>query len=603
LQLQGTHESENAAFVDHVEIVKGPTSMLYGRVQPGGLVDVVTKRPQATPAFTFEQQAGRWGMLRSTADATGKIDASGTVLYRLIADWDKADSWVDYTHRDNKAVSASLSWRPSSAFDIDLQLEHYDYKSVWLDGSIPVVGSRPADLPRNFSAIFPESWSEYPYRVERTLVGFDWNYRLSDAWKLTQRFHYVRTNEDQQGVFAPYWQFDGVGQFPTVHFAHSPDWVRNTWNTNLDLTGEFTVGAIRHKVLVGIDWFKFTDDTPGSVGDIPGAAPLDIHHPVYPNYSSILAGLAATDRGNTLWRDRTDDTGAYAQDQMSLGERWIVLVGGRYDAAGQSYSNTYGDRTAACYPNCTGYPQTVYPTDRAFSPRAGILYKASETLSFYGSYSKSFGAANGRDALGNALKPQIGKQYELGAKSSLFGGALSWSATLFDLTKSNITEADPATFFPRLVGEARSRGLEIDVTGQLSTHWSVIGSYTYDDARVTKDPYYGNTGHRLNGVAEHVASAWAKYDFAPGAATGWVCGFGAYATTRRPGDDANTWVLPGYGRIDLMAAYRTRLAGHRVSAQLNIDNVADRTYFDHGGFGIASYGAPRSVIGSLKFEY
>jgi iron complex outermembrane receptor protein len=210
---------------------------------------------------------------------------------------------------------------------------------------------------------------------------------------------------------------------------------------------------------------------------------------------------------------------------------------------------------------------------------------------------------NGRDINGNPLEPQIETQSELGLKALLSNGRLSITFTLFDLTKTNIPIPEPGTFFPQIVGEARSRGLEIDVVGQVTNQVSVIGSYTYNRAIITEDPYNGTQGNRLPGVAPQVVSLWAKHDTAPGASTGWAFGAGVYASAQRQGDETNAWQLPGYGRMDAMIAYRIALGRGSLLAQLNPQNVFDRVYFDRGGSGSAAYGAPRTFIGSLRVDF
>ena len=604
LQMRGINEAVNMAFVDHIEVVKGPSSMLYGRIEPGGFVNVVTARPQERTSISFEQQVASWGTLRSTLDVTGDLLPNGVLSYRLTGDFDKADSWVHNTHRNNKAAAATLAWRPNSKFSSCLQVEDYAYKTPWLDASIPVIGNRPANLPRSFSILYPDSWSTYPYPVHRTLIGYDLNYAINSAWRVSNRFHYVRSMEDQQGVYANWYSsFDGVANFTTTTFTHNPNWSRDTYGTNLDLTGEFSTGPLRHRVLVGLDWASFSDDTPGSNGDVAGAAPINIFNPVYGSYPATLQSLAAKDGTNILWRDRSIDAGIYFQDQLSVGTRWSLLLGGRYDRARDAYSDTYGTRDATCYPHCTGYPVTPYPTDRAFSPSAGLLYKLSSWASAYASYSKSFGSANGRDSNGNPLKPQIGTQYEIGSKASLLSGRMTASATLFTLSKTNITEYDPATFFPRLVGVARSRGLELDLAGQVTKHLSLIASYSFDQAIIAHDPYNGTQGHRLSGVAPNFGNLWARYDTAPGSARGWSIGAGSYLTAMRQGDDANTWQMPGYGRFDAMLGYRAPIGRLDCSVQFNVTNLFDKAYFNYGGFGIAAYGAPRTFTLATRFTF
>jgi iron complex outermembrane receptor protein len=217
-----------------------------------------------------------------------------------------------------------------------------------------------------------------------------------------------------------------------------------------------------------------------------------------------------------------DDKGLYVQDQMSLGSRWELLLGVRQDRTFDPVTKLVGTTTAACYPNCDGALDPATPTERALSPRAGLLYKISSEASVYGSYSKSFGNSNSSALTfdGSRPPPQIGIQYELGAKTSLMDNKVTTSVTLFDLYQRNRMTPDLAHVgFSLPVGEVRSKGLEFDVAGQVSKHVSLIGSYTYNDAKVTKDNTAGATatlGKRWYGVPMNAATFWAKYDTAPG---------------------------------------------------------------------------------------
>jgi iron complex outermembrane receptor protein len=601
LQLRGINEAVNTAFTDHIEVVKGPASMLYGRIEPGGFVNVVTRKPEDSAHYAVDLAAGSWNALRTTVDATGPVSGAHGLAYRFIADLDQADTWVDNAHRRNRALAATLAWGSGSRFSGSLQLEHYDYRSTWLDASVPVVGDRPAPLPRNFSIIYPQSWSDFPYRVNRWLFAADWSYALTPDWKLSQRLHVVRSNEDQSGVYAN--DFDGNSQFTSVRFTHTgPDWMRPAFGANLDLAGRFRTGGVEHRLLVGVDWARFADDTPGSTGNIDGAAPLDIHAPVYALDTSLVRALANADSGNVIWRDESRDAGVYLQDQLRLAARWDLLVGGRYDHATDAYASTYGTRSSDCYPHCTALPMPTFSTDNAFSPRAGLLYRLADTASLYASYARSFGASNGPDENGNPLASQVGTQYELGAKATFLDGALSGSATLFTLTKTNIPQYDPVEFFPHLVGAARSRGLELDLAGRIGRHVSIVANYTYDQAIVTEDPYGGTVGNRFMGVAPQVLNLWGKYDSTSGGAGGWSAGLGGYFSGQREGDDANSWQMPGYARFDAMVAWRHAFGGSQLALQLNVNNLLDASYFDHGSYGMAAYGAPRSWTATLRLE-
>lgn len=599
LALRGAIGQVDMAFVDRIEVIKGPTSTLYGRAEPGGFVNVVTKKPQEESHVSIQQQFGSWGVTRTTADATGSLNENKTILYRVIGAYDKADSWVDFVHRENKALAAYLTFKPSSRFEANLNIEQYDNKlSHPRAGSIPVIGSRPTDLPRHFSVSDPVVWENYPYPVDRTLIGFDWTYALNDSWKITQRFHYNRSNEKYASLDPG--SFNGSDTITTRTF-YTNDTDRDTINTNLEIAGEFRTGDIRHKLLVGLDWFKYEDHWHGGIHTL--AIPLNIYAPTYGNINAnMLHGLVNASANIDMYRQEDQGTGFYVQDQIGILDKWEILLGGRLSK--ETSRNTRG-----CWPVCTGVPLTEYaPKADEFSPRAGLLYKISKDVSVYGSYSKSFGSGNGFSASGDPYPVQEGIQYELGGKASLLNDRITTSVTLFDLTLRNRLTPDPVNpLLSIAAGEVRSRGLEFDIAGQVSKHVSLVGSYTYDDAIITKDNRTGASaikGKRWAGAPLHSANVWMKYDTDPGSIEGWTFGAGAYLNGQRQGNNTNTWQMPGYGRVDTMLAYRTKAGGTPLTAQLNINNMFDKKYFESSNGGTyAYYGAPRTVIGTIKVDF
>jgi iron complex outermembrane receptor protein len=612
MKLEGVGGAVNSAFVDHVEVIKGPASMLYGRIEPGGFVNVVTKKPQADSAFSVQQQVGSWGQYRTTLDATGKVNEDGSVLYRVIGAYDKADSYIDFAHRDNKAVAAYFAFKPSARFEANLNLEYYDEKQTHpRDGGIPVIGNRPANLPRNFSLSDPLAWSNFPYTLNRTLLGFDWTYALNDSWKVSQRFHYNKSSGNYASISERGGgSFNGTDTIQRYFYDNPVD--RETFNTNLEISGKFATGDIRHNILIGMDYFSYHDVWSGGglARAAQGIPDLNIYNPVYGNinFATLQAEVNRASQ-NVIWKNQRENLGIYLQDQIDLGNRWQVLLSGRFDKATGRVPKTYGWYTdTTCYPNCTGSPLVEEPKISDFSPRLGVLYKLSNAASVYASYTESFGSNNGFSASGSPFPPQKGVQYELGVKASLFDGKITTSATLFDLEKRNIKTPDLVNPLLSVVtGEVRSRGLELDLAGQVTKHISVIGNYTYNDVIITKDNTVGanaTQGNRWAGVPLHSSSWWAKYDTAPGASEGWAVGLGVYLNGQRQGNNTNTWQLPGYGRVDAMLAYRTKAGGKLVTAQLNVDNLFNKTYWTGIGTGTyAYYGAPRSVMGSVKVEF
>lgn len=615
LKLNSMRGVPDMAFVDHVEVAKGPSSMLYGRVQPGGIVNTVTKRPQAEAAYSLQQQFGSWNSTRTVLDATGGVNADNTLMYRVMGVYDQGESWVDFQKHDNKAGAAYLTWIPSSRFELNLQLEAYDKKMTnvaYTSQQIPVIGNRPANLPRNWTQNDPVMWSDFPATEKATLFSYDWTFAINDAWKLTNRLGYSEL-DDVQSMMTPL-VFNAVTKTMTrrVNYNHIE---RKVLTTNIDLVGEFTTWDIKHKLLTGFDYVNHRTTYKGyrqsGAASTPGVPALNIYSPVYGNVN-IAALHAAIDpsASNIVYFQNMDDIGAYVQDQVSIGNSWEILLGGRWDKTHDPVTKLVGVTTASCYPNCGGALNPDTPTEEAFSPRAGLLYKISNQVSLYGSYSKSFGNSNGSSLTydGSRPPPQIGIQYELGVKANLMDNKLSTSLTLFDLYQRNRMTADLAHIgFSLPVGEVRSQGIEFDIAGQVSKHVSVIGSYTYNEAEITKDNTTGVNslrGKTWYGVPKNSASVWAKYDTAPGSVYGWAFGAGAYFNGERQGNNTNTFQLPGYTRVDAMLSYRTKAGKYPVSAQLNVQNLFDKWYFEAtDGATNAYYGSPRAFTGTVSLSF
>lgn len=586
LQLQAITGLETALY-EKIEVVKGPVSMLYGRVHPGGLVNLVSKKPQEKFAASLQQQIGEDGMRRTVGDITGKVTEDGRILYRVIGAYNEADSFMDIVRKRNEVGAIYLTFRPNADFELNLRLDGQHNKFVDTeDIGIPIAGSRPVNVPRSTFLGDAVGW-DIPNRVHRTLLGFDWSYAFNDKWKLTHRFHWDDRDEQQFTMWSN--GYDGVSMLDRgIWYVQNQ---RKTLATNVDLSGEFSLGDMRHRVLLGADWFRFTSGWRGFSGTTPLVPAINVFDPDNHQISeAALKGLA----DNFFYSDRDQWHGIYAQDQISLNDQWEILIGGRYD-----WAKTGNAATASAI---------SLNKDSEFSPRAGLLYKLNKTVSFYTSYSESFGTNNGRSASGSGFDPETAKQYEIGAKYSALDESLTASVSVFHLTKENVltsdlsTPADPNDQIA--IGEVTNRGLELDLSGQVTRYINLVATYTYNDMEITKDND-GNQGNQKRNVPHHMGSFWVKYDTAPGAAEGWSVGAGAIMRGEREGDDANTWQLSGYTKVDAMAAYRTRISGKGITAQINLKNLFDKEYYDRGGSSgsLAKYGEPRVAVGSVTIDF
>jgi iron complex outermembrane receptor protein len=629
LKLFAVAGSEDVSFIDRIEIVKGPTAMLYGRIQPGGLVNFVTKRPREEAAYSIQEQFGSWGLSRTTLDLTGPVTSDKSILYCVMGVFDHSDSWVDFEHHDKGAFSGEVSRRPTTQFEANVGLEYYndsDANRSGYAGMIPVIATtykvpwlvgRPAYLPRDWTQSDPQKYNQLPDVMERELVFADWTYRFNDQWKVTNRFLYNHSDENENYLLAA----PTALNYRTGNLLRRLSWsqvYRDNWSINLDVTGKAETGPVKHNLLFGFDYFDYHNlylgDNPGpkAVPEIPA---FNIWAPAYGGINwTIIDAQQAYAHANKS-RNKSLDTGYYVQDDMDYNDFIHFLIGGRYDIAFDAASELPFATVSGspCYPLCDGHyspPWKGNPTYHKISPSGGLLFKLTPEYSVYGSYAESFGTSNAtaRSFSGAPFQPQEGRQYEVGAKASLYGGKLTASVAGFNLYMTNVLTADPVNSgFSIAAGEVRSRGAELDVAGQVTDNVSIIGGYTYDDALVIKDNTTGTgaiLGKRQPGVPRHAGSIWAKYDMAPGLKEGWSFGAGAFANGLREATATNAWALPGYVRFDTMIGYRTVFEGHPVEAQLNVVNIADAKYFDTTvNSQYAVYGQPRTFIGSIKVKY
>lgn len=340
---------------------------------------------------------------------------------------------------------------------------------------------------------------------------------------------------------------------------------------------------------------------------VPGLE-IDIYNPAYGIDPTYYANALATpsDDGANHYVFRDDWYGAYFQDHIALWDKIHILGGGRYDWA----------RTGLGIGNSAGAADAALPSrrDEGFSPRVGLLYQPWTWVSVYGNWTTSFGANNGVTSDGTTINPEIGEQFEAGLKTEFFDQRLSTTLAYYHLTKENLMTRDfnsPDPFASAAIGKARSQGIELDMAGRLTDELSIVGNYAFTDARITKD-FSGLQGNRLNNVPEHSGSIWLKYDirhYEP--LNGLSFGIGMFAAGQRQGDNDNTFVLPGYARLDAFTAYHYQFGGgKRFTAQFNIRNLLDKTYyestdpFQNAPPRVGIYpGAPLTAMGSIRLEF
>lgn len=573
------------ANADQVEVLKGPAAIQYGRVEPGGMVNVVTKKPLADAGYSLEQQLGSYGFSRTTADLTGPLNQDRTWLYRLNVESLDKKGFVDHTFDKRTFIAPSLTYRPTPATSFTLSYEHRDEKELGAVG-VPAIGGRPATVP--ISSFYGEPGMNNHFVADA--LNLKGEHKLNDQWTVRGGIGAYRGDYKYANING-----NTLTGTSLSRWGLSSDFdKRDTDDAFLDVQGKLDALGIQHTLLLGADYHQFhTDSNWYGNGAIPD---IDINHPVYGtlDLAAFLHGVP------DAWWIRTDKWhGIYFQDQMTVADKWHVLLGGRYDQTTMSSGFDSGSLAGA-------YAASTSKTEKQFSPKAGVSYQASPWLAVYGSYSQSFGgwANTGLTKAGGTLDPESAQQFEVGTKAELFDGKLSATVALYDLTKKNIVTADLANpGFSLAIGEARSRGIEFDVSGKLSNTLSLTASYAHNDVLITKSNN-GDEGQHLANAPKHSGSVWLKYDATGAGLQGLSLGGGVFAASQVQGDNANTFQMPGYARVDAYAAYKFKVSGQRLTAQLNINNLTNKVYYPSAQGAAAVFPAePRMLTASLKADF
>jgi iron complex outermembrane recepter protein len=627
--LQPFWVNPSTANVQSIEVVKGPGSVLYGRVEPGGLVDLIIKRPLETPYYSIEEQAGSFGLTRTTVDATGPLTVDKTWLYRVTGQYMHSGSFVDYVRNQDGFGSATITYHPSDQFKFNLDIEYQDSLGTDNGANFPAFGNRPAPIPISRYLEDPSVTVNNPDHYMRRFVGYDWEYKLDNNWSVVNRFSYSNSRKLNSGEFfnclnnPPYPTACG-GATPGVgvnSLIWGPSALRSLSNS-VDVKGKFWTGPFEHSMLFGADHVMSS-----SVGDshyvfnaqrsYPWQPPFDIFYPIYSGTG--LTGLLTPKNGFALIKQQ-EWQGIYGQDLISfLDDRIHLLLGGRYDWASatsgvQSSSNAYVDNALAL-----ASAKAVHISDGAFSPRVGLVIQPLPWLSFYGNFTQSFGLNNGLNKTTLApLGSQKAEQWEGGVKAELFDKRLMATFAYFDIKKTNVAQASSAVAAVYNLLDARSRGVELDITGRLDENWSLIANFSHTEAKVVKGSPFNPkdpldlvneapvAGTRLPGVPDNMGSFWVKYD-ADGAYKGLSAAVGFSRIGVAQGDPANSFQMPAYSLLRAMLSYRFPVGGTHVTAQINADNLLNDRYF----YGATSFnnrfsltpGAPRGVLGSLRVEF
>lgn len=592
----GDRETAN---LERIEVLKGPAAILFGRLQPGGMVNLVTKKPLEQFYHSLQQQFGSFSQFRTTLDTTGPITKDNELFYRFNLAYEDKGSFREFVNNDRIFIAPVIKWNISDRTQATFEME-YKHANETTDFGIPAKGNRPVNIPRERNLGEPFAFS----KSDDVLLAFNWSHAFNDQWKIQHKFNANFTHEDDDVVIGS----DGVASnsnlFPRF-YAGFRDNKTQTYSNNLDLTGHFDTFGLKHTVLFGGDYYLFHNA--GLIRGSSSFPSIDTNNPTHINTPPPF------DPANDYFFDTDEEWyGLYAQDQIALPYNVHLLAGFRYDNARFRGTDNFGGN--------------FFREDEDINPRVGLLWQPIKEVSLYGNYVENFGIPNAFNSGigGAALGPETAQQWEAGVKTELFGGRLTGTLAWYRLTKQNIAIGgrDLAGALKdefELTGEAVNEGIELDVAGEILPGWNIIGAYSFIDSEITSDSGKvfdrsgnvirvddGNTGNRLPNVPKHGGSLWSTYQFQSGALQGLKFGAGALARSQQQGNSENDFQLPGYVLMNLMASYEFKVGKSKITAQLNVDNLLDKNYFPtSNGFGRnrIDVGSPRTFLGSVKVEF
>ena len=572
--------SFNAA-TSRVEVLKGPASTLYGILDPGGLINVVTKRPETTFGGSVSATSSSFGGGTSQFDVTGPIEGT-RLAYRLIGEYQNEDYWRSFGKEKSTFISPSLTWFGDNA-TVNVLYSHRSYKTPFDRGTIFDLNTKkPVNVSR-------ETRFDEPFNVtdgESDMAQLNAEYRLNSEW--TARFDYGFSQDKYSDNQARVMAYDSATGNLTRRVDATQGSTQRMHSTRADLQGNVTVGGFYNEVLTGISYENY-DLLRTDMIRCKNVKDFNIYNPSNGNLSECTQ-VSAADSDQTI---KQESYSAYVQDALYLTDKWIVVAGARY----QSYTEYAGK----------GRPFNVNTDskDEKLTPKFGMVYKLTPSISLFGNASQTFMPQYSIANYIGDLPPETSNAYDIGAKFDLFDG-LTANVSLFDIHKRNVlyNESVNGETVAKTAGRVRSQGVEVDVAGALTPNMNLIASYSYTQARVTQDPDYA--GKPLPNVPRHTGSLFLTYDINNLIGNNTLTlGGGGHGVDRRSATNGADYYLPGYFVADAFAAYKMKLQ-YPVTLQLNVKNLFDKTYYTSsiGTNNLGNQiGDPREVQFTVKMDF
>lgn len=564
---RGYPNMPDANTIERLEVLRGPATMLYGRGDPGGTFNVVTKQPLAERTVTLGSQLNDQGMKRGTLDASGPLDEEGRLAYRLNVVGEGGDTFRDHVETERYGITPVLTWQASDdtkvIFEGDFMRNNHP-----LDRGLTRFANQKGTPSRD------TFWGDKDVgklHNDNSMAQLRFEHLLNDNWTLGGGFQWLDGTLQGNAIEANSLAADGHTLNRNFNYRKL-EWTDK--DTQLNLTGHFSTGGFDHTLLTGVEFEDY--DYKSIIQRSSAAYTSDIFNPVYGKPRPALTSTPTHDKENLK------TYAAFVQDQVALTERLKVLAGARFERFEHQYE-TY-----------VKGGQSWEASDNAVTPRVGVTYDLTDTLAVYADAARSFKPNTGASRDGAGFEPEKGKSYEMGIKWEGLDRQLSVDAAIYQIDKKNVLTTDPEdSNYKVAAGQVRSRGFDLNVAGNLTPEWRVIGGYAYVDAEVTKDNTI-RAGSHLANIPRNSFSLLNVYEFQDGRLKGLGLGAGAKYVDERVGQTSNTaFSMDAYTVVDLLGYYKVN---DKVRLNLDVKNLFNRD-FEEGAFGnfYAYPGAPRTV--------
>ncbi len=564
--------------LERVEVLKGPASVLYGNLEPGGIINLVRKQPLEDPLAVTDIEIGSFGFFSTNFDFSGPINSQKTVLYRLNTYFEAEGGFRDYEQNTSRInLSPTISWQISKNTDLQIDFSYLSDERPF-DRGIAAIGTGVADIPYDRVLQDPQNEAD----LEQINVGYRLEHRFNDNWKLRNSFNFVSSD-------ISYFRLDTIGIEDSGILSRDyrlNEEQRENYSLQTNVLGKFATGSIDHRLLFGVDLERTaTSTTQQRLPDEPifpiNIFTLEEEEPLITPELSEFTLFANDDDA------QADLMGIYLQDQVEFSKQFKVLLGGRLDVFKSEYEEVV-----------EGFG--TEQSGERLSPRAGVVYQPIKSVSLFASFSQSYNPDPFSVTVeGTSVKPSVGTQYEVGVKGEFLEQKLSTTLAAYQINKTNVATTDPNnTDFSIALGEVRSRGIELDVAGKILPGWDVIASYAYTNAEITEDTEIP-LGTKFVNVPENSASLWTSYEIQQGSLQGLGLGAGIFFVDDRPGDSDNSFELPSYVRTDAALYYKQ----NDWKVGLNFQNLFDVDYIRSSFFRESvEPGEPFTVVGSVSVE-